>query len=377
MEDLFKMELSSYKIFSVFGIDVELHWSFLLFIFAILLLDPMFFMILVILFVFVTAHEICHSLVSLRNDVEVNKIVLLPIGGVAMMDTTDMSPWLEFKMAIAGPAFNFTMAGFFFVLSYFAGFPLIEWLSVFISDPETFSLSIIHLLVFYSFYANLILGIFNLFVPAFPLDGGRVFRALLAFRYPYLKATKMAKYLGYLIASFLFLIGLTGMLTGAGGGLWIMIIAAFIGLGASSEYKGLVTRTILSQMKVKDVLTMAFPAANEEETIERAMERTVSMQRTNLLILNGEPHIADTEKIKKIDREKWPTTKVKEVKKPVKKFTKNDKLEDIHRYMLEKGVQTVPIMKRGMVLGVIYYSDMNKMVKIAKETGYVKDQKRR
>jgi len=371
------MKLSSYKIFSIFGIDVELHWSFILFILGILILDPTFFMILIILFIFVTAHEICHSIVSLRNDIEVDKIVLLPIGGVAMMDISDMDPWLEFKMAIAGPSFNFAMAGLFFLMSFALGLPLSEWLVEFISNPETFSLPLIYLLVFYSFYANLILGIFNLFVPAFPLDGGRVFRALLAFKYPYLKATEMAKYLGFLIAGIMFFIGVTGLLAGAGGGIWIMIIAMFIGLGASSEYKGLVTQTVLSQINIEKVLTRIFPVARDEESIETAMERTIRLQKSNLLIYNGQLSIIDKSKLKKIDRNKWPITKVREVTKPVKNFGPEDDLRNIHKYMLQEGVQIVPIVKGREVIGVIYYSSINRIVEIAKNTGYVEDKKRK
>ncbi|MFW5902601.1 MAG: site-2 protease family protein [archaeon] len=371
------MKLSSYKIFSVFGIDVELHWSFILFILGILILDPTFFLILVILFVFVTAHEICHSIVSLRNDIKVDKIMLLPIGGVAMMDISDMDPWLEFKMAIAGPVFNFSMAGLFFLLSYIIGLPLWKWVNIFFSDPDAFTLPLIHLLIFYSFYANLILGIFNLFVPAFPLDGGRVFRALLAFKYPYLKATEMAKYLGFLIAGIMFFIGITGLLTGAGGGIWIMIIAMFIGLGASSEYKGLVSKTILSQIKVEEVITRIFPTANKEESVETAVRRMMSLQKSNLLIYGEELHLIDKSKLKQISRDKWPITKVEEITKPVKTFTLESNLRDIHRYMLQEGIQLVPITKNKKLIGVVYYSSLNRVIEISKNTGYIEDKKRK
>jgi len=370
------MRLSSYKIFSVFGIDVELHWSFLLFIFGVLLIDRTFFMILVIIFIFVTAHEISHSIVSLRHGVDVNKIVLLPIGGMAMMDTTDMNPWSEIKMAVAGPFFNFAMAGLFLLFSFALGIPLVEWVGEFLSDPEAFTLPLLHLFVFYAFYANLILGIFNLFVPAFPLDGGRVVRGLLAFKYPYLKATEMAKYLGYMIAAMMFFFGTFALFMGAGGGVWIMVIAMFIGLGASSEYKGLVTQTVFSQIDVKDVLIRAYPAANQEETLERAIERAVLLQRSNLIVFNDEPHVLDTDKLSMIKREEWPTTRIKEVMKPVKAFTTEDELEEIHKYMLSEGIKVVPITDKGTVIGVVYYSDMQRMVEIVKKMGYIKDEKR-
>lgn len=361
------MNLSSYKIFSIFGINVELHWSFILFLLAFLIISPSFFIVLAIIFLFVTLHEVCHSIVSLRHDVEVKKILLLPIGGMAMMDTTDLDPWTEIKMSVAGPAFNFAAAGTFFLLGTSLGFPLMEWASNFLADPE-FSLPLFKTIVFYAFYANLALGTFNLVLPAFPLDGGRVFRALLAFKYPYLKATEIAKYVSYFVSASLFFVGLIGMFTGFGG-LWIMIIAVFIGLGASGEYKGLVVHTSLSKVDLEDLITRDYPLLDPEETLDVAVNKIMNSHRSNGIIKSEKLGIIDTERLKKTERKNWGKIPVKDLKKDVKTFKMKDSPEDIFKYINNSNNNPIPVVKGQELEGAIYYSDIQEMMKIIKEVG--------
>ncbi len=366
------MNLSSYKIFSIFGIDVELHWSFLLFILALFLLDPSFLLVILVIFTFVTLHEISHSLVSRHHDISVKKILLLPIGGMAMMDTTDLEPWAEIKMALAGPMLNFVAAGIFFLLSQALGLPLIEWFNQFWSNPETFSLPLGHILLFYSFYANLVLGTFNMLVPAFPLDGGRVFRAALAMKYPYLKATEVAKYLSYVFAGGLFLIGSISLFAG-GGGLWIMIISVFIAIGASSEYKGLVIHSALSQVDLSDIMTRDYPELDPEETIKQGVQRVMSSKRSNGLITGEKPGIIDMNKLGEVPKKNWGEVSIEKVKKETKVFKMDSSAEDIFKYINSSGNNPIPIMENGEVKGAIYLSDMQRMVKFIKKLGVTRE----
>ena len=96
---------------------------------------------------------------------------------------------------------------------------------------------------------NLILGSFNLFLPAFPLDGGRVFRAALALKMDYIKATLVARNVSLVAAGFIAILALMA------GDVWILIICAFIVFGALSEYQGLIIHRSLSKIKVQDVLS--------------------------------------------------------------------------------------------------------------------------
>ncbi len=365
------MNLSSYKIFSIFGIDVELHWSFILFMIAFLFIDPSFSLVIMIIFIFVTLHEVSHSLVSRSHDVEVKKILLLPIGGMAMMDTTDMDPWTEIKMALAGPALNFVAAALLFVLISLAGFPILEWFSSFWADPE-FSLPLAEMLVFYAFYANIALGTFNLLVPAFPLDGGRVFRGLLAMKYPYLRATNIAKYVSYSISIGLFSLGALALFSGAGG-MWIMIIALFIALGAAGEYRGLVTHTSLSRIDLKTLISQNYPTLYPEETVEEAVDRVMISHRSNGLIVDGEPGVIDISKLKKLDKDKWSNTQISEIKKPVKSFEINEDAEKIFKYIQSTGLNPVPIVEKGELIGTVYMSDIQRVMEMMKQVGGINE----
>lgn len=355
------------------GIDVELHWSFILFILALLVLDFAFFLILSVIFIFVTIHEFCHSIVALRNGIKVKKILIIPIGGMAQMDMGDLKPWTEFKMAIAGPLFNFAAAGVFFALSALLGIPLVEWVSQFLSAPAEFSLPLLDSLVFYSFYANMVLGIFNLFFPAFPLDGGRVFRSLLAMKYPYLKATQIAKYVSYVMATLLFLIGFSSFFFGSGGGIWIMAISIFIGLGAAGEYKALVVNRVISKLEVDKVISSHYPLLDPNESIKKSLDKLISFHRSNGVIIGDELSVIDLDKMSKIKREKWGEVPVGVVSTPVRSFNENADMEKIFKYASSEGVELVPVVKKEegkkIIKGVIYLDDLERVIQVARKAG--------
>lgn len=140
------------------------------------------------LFACVTLHELGHALAARCFGVRVPRILLLPIGGMAEMDRIPRRPRDEIIIALAGPAVNYLIIG---VLMIFVRFPA-NW------SPLYFSINLEelgrHLVL-----VNLIMGVFNL-LPAFPMDGGRVLRAVLASRMPYLKATRIAVGIGKVIA---------------------------------------------------------------------------------------------------------------------------------------------------------------------------------
>ncbi len=140
------------------------------------------------LFACVTLHELGHAIAARRFGVKVPRITLLPIGGMAEMETIPRRPREEIIVALAGPAVNYVIIA---VLMIFVRFPA-NW------PPTHFAFTtdefFQHLVI-----GNLLMGVLNL-LPAFPMDGGRVFRALLATRMPYLRATKIAVTVGEIVA---------------------------------------------------------------------------------------------------------------------------------------------------------------------------------
>ncbi|MBN2096954.1 MAG: site-2 protease family protein [Candidatus Omnitrophica bacterium] len=245
---------ASVKIFELFGISIRVHILFFLlplFVFYSLLIqfnDYVYGLrgVLLILLVFccVTFHELCHSLQARHFGVKVDQIILLPIGGVAAMQSIPDEPGEEFKISIAGPLFNITLALVLFLPLYFIlgrenlFDPGLE------SWPQTFA---------YAFWINPILAIFNL-LPAFPMDGGRVLRSFLARKMDYAKATRIAVGFGH---TFAVLFGFLGLLS-TPPNIILVIIAFFIFIAASQEGMQVELRFTLGKFLVKDVLPEQF-----------------------------------------------------------------------------------------------------------------------
>lgn len=136
---------------------------------------------LVAFFTCVVLHELGHSFVAMHYGIGVRRILLMPIGGMAEMDGIPRQPRREFLMTLAGPAVNFVLVGLLW--------PIVLTL------PDEVPLYSLSGLVYQLYIANFIMGVFNL-VPVFPMDGGRIFRALLATRLAYLRATWWAAMVG-------------------------------------------------------------------------------------------------------------------------------------------------------------------------------------
>jgi Zn-dependent protease len=187
----------SINLFRVFGIQLAVHASFLLLL-AYYGYDGWkdggltglgwSLGLIVLFFVCVILHELGHSLTARRFGVRVPRILLLPIGGMAEFDRMPRKPSEELLITIAGPAVNFLLALLLL--------PLV-WHGFFSSDEvPAYSLAT---LIDQLWLANLVMGLFNL-LPVFPMDGGRIFRALLALKLPYLRATWWAVMVGKVLA---------------------------------------------------------------------------------------------------------------------------------------------------------------------------------
>lgn len=248
----------SLKIFKVFGIPVELHYSFLLLMLAIYLVailnlipgvDVMVAILVTLLFVAVVLHELTHSYVALGYGVEIESIVLLPIGGVSAMKEMPKDPHQELMIAVAGPLVNLVLAA--------ALYPLLLIFGNSLSPGLNF-------LLYYFILMNLLLGGFNL-LPAFPMDGGRVLRAYLAERMSFVKATEMAASIGKSLAVTMAIIGIFF-------NPFLILIAIFVYLGADQESKMVLLNTLLEGINVKDIMTGEVKTVKPTDTVENVLK---------------------------------------------------------------------------------------------------------
>jgi Zn-dependent protease len=235
----------STKIGTIAGIPIRVHWSFPIII-MFLLFDnwgatsvswsntwPIL-VFIVALFAFVTMHELAHCAVARRRGLTVRDIVLLPIGGVSEISSFQASPKTERDVALAGPLASFGIAIVLGVVAFLTGG--LTW------PPALFSGSMIADLA----WLNLVLGAFNL-LPALPMDGGRVLRAILAGRGNAFQATRIAS--GVAMA-----LGLGMIVFGFRYDVWLVVIGAFVIVGANAERRSAAVQASFNGLRVGDVM---------------------------------------------------------------------------------------------------------------------------
>ncbi|HEX5807185.1 MAG TPA: site-2 protease family protein [Anaerolineales bacterium] len=228
-----------------------------------------------LLFLSVTLHELGHSFQALKYGIKVHDITLLPMGGLAQMEEVPEDPNKELRIALAGPLVNFGIAALLIGIG-----ALLNARALLPFEELAASLGAVSWsgLLAYLTYANLLLGIFNL-IPAFPMDGGRVLRALLAKRMNHAKATKIAAQVGQ---GFALLMGLWGLLSGS----WtLMIIAVFIWMSAGQENQGTQIKHTLGGTTVDQVMTRSPQVLKVNDPLSKAVELTLSTSQADFPVL--------------------------------------------------------------------------------------------
>ncbi len=271
----------AYRIARLAGIDVKVHWTFLI------LLGWIFFSyyretnqietglygigFVLAVFACVLAHEYGHALTARRYKVRTRDITLLPIGGLASLERLPEKPSEELVVAIAGPLVNVAIA---IVLAIYlaATSQMGNFTSDFNTiDPRFFAENLL--------LVNVVLVLFNL-IPAFPMDGGRVLRALLAMRWTRAKATRFAAGIGRTLAVGFVIVGFIW------GNYWLVFIGLFVYLGAGAESRQVSTRTALSGFRVSDVLMTQYTPLYIHEPIQRAVDIMLSSQEKEFLVFD-------------------------------------------------------------------------------------------
>jgi Zn-dependent protease/predicted transcriptional regulator len=210
----------------------------------------------ILLFSTILFHELSHSYVAKRNGITIQSITLHVLGGIAQMEELPRNPKLELKMAAAGPALSLFIGIISYMIYGFFGPITSNAIKINVGqlDPNIIGMSVQNILLItvgiISFY-NIVLGIFNL-LPAFPMDGGRILRAFLAFRIPYLEATRTAVAIGKTFAIFMGVIGLLPPINP-----FLILIAFLVYFGAQGEERETILAVSLEGIKVKDVMTSA------------------------------------------------------------------------------------------------------------------------
>ncbi len=277
----------STRLATVAGIDIKVHATFLLVLaFGAYTLGgtggwqgALFGLLLtLLLFGSVALHELGHSLVAKAVGVRVKEIVLLPIGGVAVMLGRPRKAWHELVISLAGPAVNVALAfglGAFAIMGLWSG--MLDIHDLRLTDSVEPSLAA---LVAWLLTANLTLAVFNM-VPAFPMDGGRVLRALLAMLIGHDRASGFATRLGQVLAVALGGFGLIA------GNPMLALVGIFVFLGASQERVAEASRQALSGLRVGDVTERASFALSSWQRVGDVAMATVGFPQRYYPVFDG------------------------------------------------------------------------------------------
>ncbi len=358
---------NSFTIFRVRGIDIRVHVTFPLILIWSALQFGLFsdggtsgaaFGILATLLLFgiVVMHELGHSLAAQHYGVSVKQIVLLPIGGVAQLARIPENPVQELVIAIAGPLVNFALA---IVLTLVGlGIGVSVGLDTMIFEMGGFSpLGLFS----YIFASNLFLGLFNL-LPAFPMDGGRVLRALMAMKLDYARATSIAVTIGQTLA---WLLGLWGFLQG---NLFLIFIAVFIYMGAGHEGQTVQLRKILGGLSVDQAYSRDLDVLHRDATLREAIALTLNTFQADFPVCDGEKLvgiITHTRLVEALNRN-GPDVPLEQVMirdfDPVKP---DAGLFDVQQLLTEKRLDALPVVSEdGRFLGLITVGDINEVYRM-------------
>lgn len=206
----------------------------------------------VALFACVVAHEFGHALTARRYGIKTPTITLLPIGGLAQLEKMPENPKQEIAVALAGPLVNVVIWGVLFVLG--AQTPPAMFVELDTTAPGFLErLAMV----------NLFLAVFNL-IPAFPMDGGRVFRAVLTLRMDRVRATKIAAMAGQVVA---FMLGYAGLMTGNP---VLVLIAVFVFVAANAESQDVAMRAVARQLLARDAMITSYESLAPEDSLDTA-----------------------------------------------------------------------------------------------------------
>ncbi|HHH49548.1 MAG TPA: site-2 protease family protein [Saprospiraceae bacterium] len=345
----------SIQIVKLFGIPVRVHWSFGLLILGVIYmgqsggvsLQGTMWMVLFFLslFVCVVLHEFGHALSARHYGVKTHDIVLSPIGGIARLDKLPEKPFQEFIIAIAGPLVNLAIAALLAPYVFYVseiGLDLIGLEDSPFSHPANF-LSLLFLL-------NISLAVFNL-LPAFPMDGGRIFRALLSTKFSRTKATQIATYLGQAIAIVFLTVGIFN------NDLVIAFIGVFVFFTAASENRMVKINHKLSSYTVGDLMRREFAKLKESDGIAVAVhEMKQGLEKYFLVFDQAERLVGmvSDEQIRKARESLGLENTVGDFMQPISfSINPGDSLKSVFYKMQQKQMPLFPVMENNKVVGVI------------------------
>ena len=342
----------SFRLGSVLGIPIRVHFTFLILLAVLSFseasrsgasagLGSLLFMVL--LFSCVLLHELGHCVVARRFGVTITSITLYPFGGIAVLNEIPREPSREIQIAIAGPMVNFLIAaGLYLGIDILRPAPPLQLSSL---DGADLLASL--------FAANLSLGLFNL-IPAYPLDGGRILRGILATRMPYLNATHWAARVGKGIGLLFVLGGILGW--DLFQSWWLPVLGVFLYIMANSEEQATLLHGAMEGLSVKDLMITDYLSASPAETLSGVLSRSFHSFQEDFPVLRDGNFLGVLTRGRLIEalREEARDQFVQGVTQPVHGWVSpTDPLREALKRMNAERVSLLPVMEEGRMVGIV------------------------
>jgi Zn-dependent protease/predicted transcriptional regulator len=304
--------------------------------------------IAILLFVCVIIHELGHSYVTQRYGYKINGITLFIFGGVSQAEEIPHDPKMEFTIAVVGPA-----------ISIFLGIVLYGFYLLINTIPSSIFMQTVSITVGTLTFYNILLGLFNL-IPAFPIDGGRVLRSVLATQMEYKKATKIASNVGKGFAVAMAIVGIFF-------NIWLVLIAVFVYIGASEEDKSLQISITLENFKVKDLMTPVIDSIPPTMTLQEFSDYMIAHKHLGYPVMENNHLLGmmSINELHKVEHQKQKNTVVKDVmRKDVLSIHPDEPASTAFKVMTRNNHERLIVQKDGEYLGIISWSDLQRAVEI-------------
>lgn len=302
----------------------------------------------ILLFVSVLIHELSHSLVAQGYGIAVPRITLFLFGGVAQIAAEPPDAAAEFWIAIAGPIMSMVLAAVCWEL-----------------EPMLAASQPLYAVIEYLALLNLILALFNL-IPGFPLDGGRVFRAIVwRVTHNYHRATVVAAVTGRFFGFLLIFLGVWQALAGdIAGGIWVAFIGWFLESAAGSQLQQETLKNLLGGHKVADAMQRNFVHVSGDATLQELVDRYILPSNARTVIVtapDGTEGVVTLAAVRETPSQAWPSTMASQVMAPIRNLD-TTRPGAILWSALEKmgrdGANQLPVVDESGVVGMLSREDI-------------------
>jgi Zn-dependent protease/CBS domain-containing protein len=348
-----------WKLGTFAGIDVFVHATFLLLIgwigyshwlqFGTIAKVVEGILFILVLFLCVVLHEYGHALTARRYGIKTRDITLYPIGGVARLERMPDKPIEELWVAIMGPAVNVVIAAILFVYLYLSS-GLVPMTDLTVASGS-FAARVMAV--------NVTLVLFNL-IPAFPMDGGRVLRAVLAMRMDYVRATQIAANIGQGLA---FLFGLAGLF----GNPFLLFIAFFVWIGASQEASMVQMRNSISGIPVTHAMQTKFETLSPADRLDRVVNLILAGSQQDFPVVEDGQFVGVLTRedfIKALSQEGQNTPVIDVIQRNIPSVDSHEMVEAALMRLQESGTKTLPVMHRGRFVGLVTSENITEFLMI-------------